>query len=135
MIFQFAEDGVAEFLVEAKSLEGKRVQPYACAVALAGDVFGLLHEAGSRACPTEIFGDKEELDEEPFIGGAAPETTNGGAVFVLEKQTEETEVGVGCGLEVVLDKALEDGFALGGNVLFDDADGGKHRERIALKWS
>jgi len=53
-------------------------------------------------------------------------------VLVLEEQPEETVVGVGCGLEVVFDEALEDGFALAGNVFFDDADGGKHGDRIAL---
>ena len=132
MVLKFAEDGVAEFLVEAEGLEGKRVEPYAGAVAFAGNVFGLLHEARSGACSTQMFGDKEELDEEPFIGGAAPETADGGAVLVLEEQTEETVVRVRCGLEVVLDKAVEDGFAFGGNVLFDDADGGEHGDRIAL---
>ena len=132
MVLQFAEDGVAEFLVEAEGLEGERVEPYAGAVAMAGNVFGLLHEARSGACSTEMFGDEEELDEEPLIGGAAPETADGGAVFVLEEQAEETVVGVGGGLEVVLDESVEDGFALGRNVFFNDVDGGMHGDRIAL---
>src|ERR1700728_4419378 len=107
MIFQFAEDGVAEFLVEAESLEGKRVQPDAGAVALAGNVFGLLHEAGTGACSTQVFGDKEEFDEEPLVGGATPEAADGVALLVLEEQAEEVVVGVGRGLEVVLDEAVE----------------------------
>ena len=132
MVLQFAEYGVAEFLVEAEGLEGERVEPYAGAVAFAGNVFGLLHEARSGACSAEMFGNKEELDEEPFIGGAAPETADGGAVLVLEEQAEEAVVGVGRGLQVVLDEAVEDGFALCGIVFFNDVDGGKHGDRIAL---
>jgi thiamine-phosphate pyrophosphorylase len=132
MVFQLAEDGVAEFLVEAEGLKGKGVQPDAGALALAGDVFGLVDELAADAGAAQVFGDKEEFDEEPFVGGASPEAAYGSAVLVLEEEPKETVVGVGRGRKVVVDEALEDGFALAGNVFFDDADGGKHCDRIAL---
>jgi thiamine-phosphate pyrophosphorylase len=132
MVLEFTEDGVAEFLVEAESLKGEGVQPEAGAIALAGDVFGLMDELASDAGAAQVFGDKEEFDEEPFVGGATPETADGSTVLVLEQQAEDAVIGVGRGLEVVLDEALEDGFALFGDVFFDDADGGKHGDRIAL---
>ena len=97
MVFEFAEDGVAEFLVEAEGLEGEGVEPDSGAVALAGNVFGLLHEARAGARAAQVGGDEEEFNEEPFIGGATPEAANGVAVLVLEEQAEEAEVGVGRG--------------------------------------
>jgi hypothetical protein len=72
VVFQFAEDGVAELLVEAEGLEVEGVKPDSGAVALAGNVFGLLHEAGSGAYCAEMFRDKEEFHEKPFVGGATP---------------------------------------------------------------
>jgi thiamine-phosphate pyrophosphorylase len=53
-------------------------------------------------------------------------------VLVLEEKAKEAKIWVGRGLEVVGDKALEDSFAFLGDVFFDDVDGGKHGDRIAL---
>jgi len=59
MVFQFAEDRVAEFLVEAEGLEGEGVEPDASALALAGDVFGLMDELAADAGAAQVFRDKE----------------------------------------------------------------------------
>jgi len=70
-VFEVAEDGVAEALVEAACLEVEGVEVGAAAAAAESFVFGLAHELGAEAGAAEGFGDEEHIDVQITVAGGA----------------------------------------------------------------
>src|ERR1700744_74085 len=110
MVFELSENRVAEFLVEPERLKRERIEPHAGTPALLRNFFRLAHELGAHAGGPKMFRHKEQFDEKPFVGGSPPGAADGGALLVLQEESEQAIVGVGRVLEVELAKCIQDGF-------------------------
>jgi hypothetical protein len=101
-LFELAEDGVAELLVEGERLEVEGVEVGADAAVLAGDGFGLLHETGAEVLVAGVRRDNEVFNVHPAVGAAAEETAANFAFFVFDGEDDSEEFRGGAVVEVEL---------------------------------
>jgi hypothetical protein len=72
VVLELSEDGVAELLVEIRSLKGEGIEEDADASAGESDLLGLAEESGAEALAAELGWDEEEIDKEPVVAGTPP---------------------------------------------------------------